>query len=410
MSTDTQPRAAAVLDLPTDATTDAAAGVFLAALPNDFTPSSSRIAAVNVLVGSSIPFETQEEYGSPVEPRELVDDFIRRFWLLDPKARTAEWVALSHCEEADPLRVRLRALQPGLELRSDPFAEPSVEEVARIVRELFLLPSRARAIRRNEWLLANVPRHAELVSAANHLHRHRPAMAELEPQLFARLSVGFNAKEFAAIATLRVPGSVQPVELAKADFVKRYEDRKAEHDDLQRASLPGGAGRKQADSGIPWNVVWVVIVILGMVVRGISSSSSSNRTPNYHPTDPPTSSFKVPSNNPIQNPTFPMTTSPNGSGDAQRKLFFTAGQIQRFNQYKINQTSMKPYQYDEWALAGSPSESGMYPVPKPQRFAPDLDDAKRIEADRFEDAVSKAKRLLKELESSKNPPSPTPKP
>ncbi|MCE9563213.1 MAG: hypothetical protein K8U57_14310 [Planctomycetes bacterium] len=361
MTTETRTRAAAVLDLPADANADAAASAFLAALPTaDFLPTSARVAAVNVLVGSTLPFETDE--GAKIGPQEMVDDFIGRFWSLDPTARVAEWVALSQCEEGNSVRSRLMALQSGLAISSDPQPEPVVEEVAGKVRELFLLSPRVRAIRRNEWLIANVIRLPELVEAATRLRRLCPTLVELEPQLFARLDRAFDAVGFATAATappLHLPDAPQRVEMAKAEFQKRYEEY--QHDVVvaqARQAASSSSGKGSGSGGVGWLAIFGVIFVIRIIASLGSNQSQSNKP-------------AIPNNYQIQTPVW-KSPDPHrfGNDDVPRMVYFSTYQIAAFIEKERNQVILLPHGYDDWVLAGSPRQAGTYPVLIRQKLVP----------------------------------------
>src|SRR5262245_31946839 len=159
-----------------------AAAEFLAGLPAvGFVPPDARVAALNALAGTDVP----EDGGSGLAAE--VEEFARRFWSLEPADRGAAWAGLARRAENSPLAGRVLDLRPGLDVPSEPVSDPSAEEVAALARELFVLPAGERAVRRNEWLLANAERHHELVRGAAALARQRPALVPLDPVLAARL-------------------------------------------------------------------------------------------------------------------------------------------------------------------------------------------------------------------------------
>src|SRR5262245_59425749 len=98
MSSGTRERAAGVLGGPVGAEVAVA---FLAGLPAaGFVPTDARVAALNALAGTNIP-----EDGSALAGE--VEEFARRFWLLVPAERGAEWAGLARRAENGPLAARL---------------------------------------------------------------------------------------------------------------------------------------------------------------------------------------------------------------------------------------------------------------------------------------------------------------
>jgi len=165
-----------------------AAAAFLRSLPGDeFLPSAERAAAVNVLAGTSVPVGR----GPDVERRLRVElgAFEAGYWALAPSDRLVAWADLSR-RGADV--ARLRELEPGLDVSASVLADPAAEALADLVRVLFVLPPRARAIRRNAWLLDQTAQVEKWHAALVVVQRDAPALIALEPQLRAVLDPGFD--------------------------------------------------------------------------------------------------------------------------------------------------------------------------------------------------------------------------
>ncbi|HEV3438683.1 MAG TPA: hypothetical protein VG122_15060, partial [Gemmata sp.] len=199
MSMDARFRAAEVLNVPVDTTAGAATRAFMAGLPIiDFVPTGESVAALNTLVGLAVPTDADN---ASLTLREEVEEFARRYWSLAPEDRLAAWLALNARSLDDSIATRLLTLEAGLKLPGTPFPDSATERIVAIVRELYVLPHRERAIRRNEWLLANAARHKESIAIAATIQKNQPAFAALDPVLFARLSPKFDARVFANAAT-----------------------------------------------------------------------------------------------------------------------------------------------------------------------------------------------------------------
>jgi hypothetical protein len=338
MSTDVRTRAATVLGVAAEATADDAVAAFLTKLPaTGFVPAGDSVAAVNVLAGLALPCDPDVESGIGVP--EEIDEFIRSFWSLAPADRLAKWRELGS-RSNDSIAERLLVLQAGLEVPTTPRGEPQEEEVATLARELFLLAPRARAIRRNEWLLANAARHAELVRATSELQRHIPATINLEPELFARLTREFAVTQFAASAVAKpLPASqlilAEPSQIESAERITNT----ARHTHVPSSSQ-GGKWPIPA-----WPIVAGVLIFFRVLLSLGTSTTSSTRVPN-NVQAPPVSSFY-------------RATS--GMG-------FSREEVDRFKRYEARHGGTTPLRYDEWERAGKPEANRNVP-----KFVPSQD-------------------------------------
>ena len=209
-------------------------------------------------------------------------------------------------------------------------ADPSVTEVSALCRELFVLPRRARAIRRNEWLLANAERHTDFVRAAAELRRVSPATALLDPVLFSRLTPGFAVTEFvtgATAETLQAP----PRELSeptRAGFASQPSLDRSPRSETQRTGF---------------NPTWWIIGVVFFIIRvGVSISSSSTR--------PEPQPIQIPP------PDWRQTIRPD----------FSVSDLETFNRFDPESGLMPPLGYQRWILAGKPkTPTPLHSEPKP---------------------------------------------
>jgi hypothetical protein len=159
-------RAAAALDVPPDAGASAARAAFLRRLAAEgFIPPESVVAAVNVLAGTACPV-TPAAVDGPTGPDAEVEEFVRAYWSLAPAARRARWETLFAGNRNGSTRAVLRRLEAGLDVVVFPHADTIAEEIADLVRELFLLPPRERSLRRATWLVEHAARIHLMASSA----------------------------------------------------------------------------------------------------------------------------------------------------------------------------------------------------------------------------------------------------
>jgi hypothetical protein len=269
-------RAADALNVAPEATAAEACAAFLTSLPSaGFLPSQQAVAAVNALAGLNLPVDAD---ASPTV-REEVAEFIAQYWTLKPSERLATWMALTSRRPDDATAERLLELQSGLELSAAPVADPQQEELLSLARELYLLPPRECAIRRNEWLLANADNHRRLIGVATAVRDAFPAAAALDPVLFERLTSAFQCRLFAEAAaaeTLPVrsygaPNPITDASPALARVAREY-------------SRP-----PERKSG--FQLGWVALVGLGILAKFFIAVLNGNHarttTPSYHAPEPP---------------------------------------------------------------------------------------------------------------------------
>jgi hypothetical protein len=124
--------------------------------------------------------------------RKEVEGLAGSFFAIPVPERRARWEQLrAACTKSPPLGARLDALAPGLGVVFETAAAraPDVEELARLACDLFVLPPRLRALRRQDWLarVQTGPKEtaARWRAAARELKRRHPAIAALAPELLA---------------------------------------------------------------------------------------------------------------------------------------------------------------------------------------------------------------------------------
>jgi hypothetical protein len=338
-------RAAGALSLAEDSTAEDALSAFLRTLPaSGFVPQGASVAALNALAGRAVPHDPEESGGIGL-PDE-VEEFARRFWTLEPAERSARWAALAEQPADARTSVRLAALKIAVGLDARTPADPVEAEIAALARDLFLLAPGARSVRRNEWLLKNVARHAELCRAAAALGERSPTTAELDAVLFARLKSEFAATEFlAAAAAQPLPDPPPGVheEPIRFSFTERLPLAQASPQYEQPAQ------RESRTANVGCLTLFAFFAFVRLISCAVSTSSSSSvPTWQYSPPRP-------------YSPSVPSST-PSDSQPRVRKVF-TAAEVERFKDYRPGSGMTPPPGYVEWLLAGKPDPPG-YPRPR----------------------------------------------
>jgi hypothetical protein len=341
------PRArwAEVLNAPADAGPDAAVSAFLRALPADgFLPPAEKAAAVNALAGTGLP--VGKDYDADELLREEVRAFAVGFWALPPAERLTAWADLSRRVTGERTAAALLALEPGLDVAADPLPDPGAEELAALARELFVMPPRERAIRRNEWLATRASDGAlwpQVLAAFAELRRLAPARAALDPQLGTALAATFDrAALHAGHTTTTRPESEATAAADRARVAMKMRDYK------ERVAARNGEtrtlderDRANAKRVYFWGIAITFVVVLSMCV---SSSCGKRSTP--------ATRFDIPKN--INSP--PRTT-------------FTPEQVTEFRHYEDDfargASVPTPANYHDWVRAGRPAGVS--------RFAPRTD-------------------------------------
>ncbi|MDY3562658.1 hypothetical protein R5W23_004132 [Gemmata sp. JC673] len=267
MTADPRARWAEQFGIPADAPPDEAAAAFLRSLPADLVPMPVQALAAGELAGAELP--TGLENGRETALDADVEAFAGRFWSLSPAERLLDWDRLSH-RGANP--VRLRELEPGLDAAPAALGDPVAEELAEQFRTLFVLPPRARAIRRAQWLLAHADGIDRWRSALLVVQRDAPALVALEPRLRTALDPTFDPA--ALVAGAQAP----PVEDGIADFTRRLRQSEASEPSKPRTS------RRARGEQFGQNFVLIFLAIMASVAVNAIRRPNDGRT--SHPPVP----------------------------------------------------------------------------------------------------------------------------
>ncbi len=348
MTADPRTAWAEQLSVPAGADPEAALAAFLRSLPGyDFLPPPERAAAVNALAAAAVP--VGKDGTTERLLREEVDGFAARFWALDPADRRTEWAEL--VRRGAPA-ARLRALEPGLDVNPGPLADPAAGELAALVRELFLLPPRDRAIRRNTWLAARAGEADRWRAAFATVLAAAPALAALDGQLGLAFRPDSDLAALAGASAESEAGSGRPVSAGVADFrvrMRDYEEATAARRERaarrDRVYEEAAAARREkaarANPGIPgWLRITCGTLSIWMVVAGFRATITNRREPAL-PSRPPTPSY-------IDSPTAPSA--------APSLLFrvFSVAEVANFERYERDRRGSPPADYATWVSAGRP--------------------------------------------------------
>jgi hypothetical protein len=344
MSAGTRSRAAEVLKVPVEAAPGAATSVFLAELPkNDFVPPCNSVATLNSIAGLGLPVDAV----STPTLREEVEEFARRYWESVPADRLAVWLTLCTRSPDDPTANRLLTLQAGLELPGTPFPDSKIEQVAAIARELYVLPPRERAIRRNQWLLANAARHNELVATAAAIKKDFSTLAALDPDLFSRLTPQFHVALFAEAATaspLAERPYIPPKPISPPPAKPAPLRPKIKYSPKSARPIPN------RDKAVGFIVIMMLFLAGKAFLLLMDPHSSTSQTPYYVPPKNP--------DNPFNGPRLPKSP-PQGSLDKTGPVhYFTEMQVLAFQKYEedviLGLNPQAPVRYSDWVKQGKP--------------------------------------------------------
>jgi hypothetical protein len=306
----------------------------------EFVPAGDAVAALNTLAGLKLPCDAEEA----VENLRLeIEQFARDYWSLEPAERLAEWRNLTQRAGDAANGERLADLQAGLKLTVNALPDQATDSVAALARELFVLPARERAIRRNGWLLRNASRHNELMAEAQAIQREQPKLAALEPLLFARLSAHFDAPAFARGAKAspieaRAEASLEPIVYAPPQAA---------------APTPSKPERTRGSDGLPawqWIVLFSFAVQMLIHVSGRMLVSGSLNTPPSTPTKP----LPPPSGD---NAVWDRTIAKMVAEDRTKPgpiMWYTSHEVDQFVKYDLNPSGPAPPLYVEWVNNGKP--------------------------------------------------------
>ena len=325
-----------------------------------------------------------------------LDAFASGYWELAPPERRAAWAELSR-RGADA--VRLRELETGLGVGVSALTDPIAESLAGLIRVLFVLPPRARAIRRNT-LLRDHPDHVGHWRAALAVvEREAPALAALEPRLRTALTPDFPLAAFVAGT------SAAPVPATGATVASRR-------------AVPASSANGSWIGGAAVFGLFVLVKLLGNFGGSARAPSSTPVFPNAHYSSTQNtadlqraveeaqrvlnnkinkpiadrSSKTLNTTDPVYTPdevaAFERYERENGAGESpnlppgynrwnaagrqpgvpitklpagERPSFsFDSELIERCKGYDRGETPVKPKDYGYWVAAGKPPEPGTY--------------------------------------------------
>ncbi len=316
---------------------------------HDFLPPVEQVAALNALTGTTLP--TGRDDGEP--RRDEVEAFAQTFWSLAPGERLVAWAELSRRGAAPG---RLRELEPGLDVAAAPLADPVAEELAEQFRALFVLSPRARALRRNAWLLERAADAGKWRAALVAVQRDAPALVALEPQLRAALAPGFDLAALAEGAAAATRSRGPSVDVDVADFARRlrqHERTAVPEPDYEAAD---GAHARKILYGFPL-LFFIGCCAVSGVFRDAGRNTPAPKLPSYSPAYPPGSSA-LPYPPPGERPTPPRSA-------------FSAAEVAEFQQYERDKAAGRnvpePLAYELWRLAGRSAgqfDPARTPIPK----------------------------------------------
>jgi hypothetical protein len=354
VTTDPRARWAEELGVPAGATAGAALSAFLRALPaSGFAPAPSRVAALNALAGTGAPT------GPDAEIEELlrgeVEAFARSYWELEPGERLTRWAELSRRGADAP---RLRELEPGLDVPRRQLSGVVAEALAAVMRELFVLPPRERAVRRNTWLAGAVAEEAKWREAFAAVRRDAPALAALDPQLAAALSESLAALGEAASAG-GGGGRRMSIEVALVDFGARMREYQRGRTQAEYEAADSARAKKF----LTWSAGTVALLMLSCCIRGLGTRQADRYSA---PPPPPPFELKhltpgVPSG---KYPGYPVAeykppADPAAPAEVKPLARFTALEVEQFLQYEQSVPARGParsvpLRYYEWVQAAKP--------------------------------------------------------
>ena len=187
--------AAAVLELPRDATPNQVRVALLRCLPDeDFVlPYRNHQAALFLLRpqdgGECALRQGQAAYDEEDRLRIEVEAFAAEFFRLAVPERRQRWHALrSRTTFCPPLHMRVASLENGLDIELESVSTKETRELAGRLAEMFVVLPAARAVRRRALLREAAASAAQWQAAARQIRKQAPAVAALAPHLVEELA------------------------------------------------------------------------------------------------------------------------------------------------------------------------------------------------------------------------------
>jgi|GEM_PF-6789046 len=392
MTADPRARWAEQLATSAESTSDEAVAAFLRTLPKgNFLPAPEQVAAVNALAAAALP--VGPDYTVEQLLRNEVETFAAQYWALAPTERRAAWEDLSR---RGANVARLRELEQGLHLLVTPLADPIAEELAALMRELFVLPPRERSIRRNTWLFVRTAEETKWREAFAAVHREVPALATLDSQLAVALS-----PTHAEAALAQANSARQSALRARDDIKDGFDDFGRRMREYQQTAKPAASSSGQSRATASFGAFGVlgVVIVLFKILGAIGSSGSTS--PKYTPpVIPPNINYSAPAPDqgdqlkegpfsPEEVEKFEQYERDEAAGMARHRstryavwkmsklqrevesllaeTVFSSADIQECREYERTMNGRKPILYERWLKFGKPTEPGKYSFrpPKP---------------------------------------------
>jgi hypothetical protein len=148
-----------------------------------FLPAENRVAAWNQRAEDTLPLSRDGRNEHRIQDSGELNEFVAKYWAFTVAERHARWEKLRERFPQGRIAVRLKSLEAGLSISDSPLYDDSkVRELADLMRELYLLPARQRAIRRQEWLMTLKDR-TEGVTMLRSLNEVEPRLLEMDRKL-----------------------------------------------------------------------------------------------------------------------------------------------------------------------------------------------------------------------------------
>jgi hypothetical protein len=249
------------LELPAEVSAKESRAAFMQRLRDeDFMPPLAWQQASRALLGrgASESLTAQVLTEEEARLRAEVESFAVEFFSLEIDEREKRWRLLrDQSAFSPPLTARLRALEKGLRVPGESDGmNPKQRELARDIRELFVLRPQARAVRRQELFRQFSPPTIDLDVVAHGFFAAFPELAALEPDFLHHL----------ATWNLRA--------------AQRRENR------VQRRAAVASANSSGSDGN--WKApVWIIVACLAVFFRFLGSMSNTS-APAYKPIPIPT--------------------------------------------------------------------------------------------------------------------------
>jgi hypothetical protein len=202
--------------------------------------------------------------------------------------------------------------------------DPYEDALATVIRELFVLPPRARAVRRAEWLTEHGQSLQWWAGIATKLQAEQPALLDLETALLSWFTSGEKFQKTESIDAT----TIEFEELEEQSAPKPIREMVDRRPDTTSASRSGASVK-----GLGWGGIVIGIIVVRVIIAALSSKSTpqTNTYPTYTPQE---QHFK--------------------------NITYTGTEINEFLQYesqinlKIQPPPSEPPRYRTWRLAGRP--------------------------------------------------------